>query len=73
MSIPELIFFDLDHRGQARQRKFLRECPGNEDGYYLIEHLIAVLDGKDQEVLSLDIAKKHMEIILRCRDKADQN
>ena len=70
---PELILYDLDENGKARQKKLIRECPEKEDGYYLIQHLIAVLDGREQEALSLDIAKKHMEIILRCRDKAGES
>ena len=51
----------------------MKECPEMEDGFYLSEHLIAVLDGKEQEALSLDKARKHMEIILRCRNKAEKS
>lgn len=70
---PELILYDLDHKGKARESKFMKECPEKEDGFYLSEHLIAVLDGKEQEALSLDKARKHMEIILRCRNKAEES
>ncbi len=39
--------------------------PTEEDGYYLSRHLIDVLDGKEQPVVTLETAKKHMEIILK--------
>lgn len=67
---PELILYDLDKDGKAHEKTFIRVCPEKEDGYYLSRHLIAVLDGKEQPALSLDTAKKHMEIIFQCREKA---
>jgi hypothetical protein len=67
---PELIHYDLDEHGIARERALTCECPEQEDGFYLSKHLIDVLDGKEKPLIPLDIAKKHMEIIFRCRDKA---
>ena len=65
---PELSFFDLDGEGKARQVRIIRECPTEEDGYYLSRHLIDVLDGKEQPVIPLETAKKHMEIILKINE-----
>ncbi len=65
---PELSFFDLDGEGKARQVRIIRECPTEEDGYYLSRHLIDVLDGKEQPVVTLETAKKHMEIILKINE-----
>ena len=69
---PEVIFYDLDWDGKAQEKRFTRECPEKEDGYYLSRHLIAVLDGKEQASVPLETAKKHMEIIFQCRDKAHE-
>jgi hypothetical protein len=49
----------------------MKECPEEEDGYYLSRHLIEVLDGNAEPVVPLETAKKHMEMILRCREAAD--
>ena len=70
---PQVIFYDLDKQGKVREKKFLCESPQQEDGYYLSEHLIAVLDGKKEAAVNLHTAKKHMEIILQCREKADES
>lgn len=70
---PEIIFYDLDAKGKAREIRYKEECPGEEDGYYLIRHLIEVLDGKAQPVLTLETAKKHMEIILKISEKNESN
>lgn len=67
---PEVIFYDLDKDGKARGKRFTCERPEKEDGYYLSRHLIAVLDGEEQASVPLETAKKHMEIIFQCRDKA---
>jgi predicted dehydrogenase len=67
---PDIILYDLDEHGSAREKHLTRECPEKEDGFYLSKHLIDVLDGKVQPIVSLDLARKHMEIIFRCRDKA---
>lgn len=67
---PLVIFYDLDEHGKARETHFSRECPEKEDGHYLSQHLIAVLDGREGAKIPLDIAKKHMEIILQCQHKA---
>jgi len=62
---PEIIFYDLDKEGKAHEKSIIRECPKEEDGYYLTRHLIDVLDGIEQPVITMETAKKHMEIILR--------
>jgi predicted dehydrogenase len=67
---PELVLYDLDKNGKARESRLMQECPEKEDGYYLSQHLMEVLDGKAQPALSLDTAKKHMQIIIQCRDRA---
>ena len=60
---PEVIFFDLDEEGKAHETRYTRECPEEEDGYKLSRHLIDVLDGKANPVVTLETAKKHMDII----------
>jgi predicted dehydrogenase len=70
---PEVIFYDLDKEGKTRETRYMEECPKEEDGYFLIRHLIDVLDGKAQPVLTLETAKKHMEIILKINEKNEGN
>jgi predicted dehydrogenase len=70
---PEVILYDLDEQGKAREKRILTERPAEEDGYFLTRHLIDVLDGKEQPVVTLETAKKHMEIIFRCRDRAEKS
>jgi predicted dehydrogenase len=65
---PEISLYDLNENGKAREKRFISEEAEKEDGYYLSQHLIAVLDGKERAVVSLELARKHMEIILQCRN-----
>jgi predicted dehydrogenase len=69
---PEVIFYGLDEKGKANEKHILSECPKEEDGFFLSRHLINVLDGKESPVVSLETAKKHMEIICQCRELAAQ-
>ena len=70
---PEVIFYDLDEKGKAREILYTRECPDEEDGYFLSRHLIDVLDGKEQPVVDLETAKKHMEIIFKINELNGRN
>jgi predicted dehydrogenase len=70
---PEVIFYDLDDKGKARHRRIDLDYAGVEDGLALTEHLIRVLDGKEKPLVTLEIAKKHMDILCRCREVADNS
>ena len=70
---PTIIFYDLDGKGKAHETSYTRDCPKEEDGYFLSRHLIDVLDGKVQPAVSMETAKKHMEMIFQCRQLADQS
>jgi len=70
---PTIIFYDLDENGKAHETSYTRDCPKEEDGYFLSRHLIDVLDGKVQPAVSMETAKKHMEMIFQCRQLADQS
>ncbi|MDF1574060.1 MAG: Gfo/Idh/MocA family oxidoreductase [Bacteroidales bacterium] len=65
---PEVIYYDLDETGKARETRYSSACPEREDGYYLTRHLIDVLDGKAQPLVPLETAKKHMEIIFKINE-----
>ncbi|MFO7668682.1 MAG: Gfo/Idh/MocA family oxidoreductase [Bacteroidales bacterium] len=67
---PWLIFYDLDQEGKARSQKIMLDYSAQDDGYALSEHLIRVLDGDEPPVISMELARKHMEIIFRCYEKA---
>jgi len=70
---PEIIFYDLDKEGKARETRYTRDCPKEEDGYYLSRHLISVLDGIEQPVVALETAKKHMDIIFTINELNGSN
>jgi len=71
---PALWLYDLDAEGKSREQKIevdMKEHP--HDGYALIDHFIRVLEGKDDPVISLELAKKHMDIIMKCYQYADNS
>lgn len=68
---PSLIFYDLDENEKARSQKIQIDYSGQDDGYALSEHLIRVLDGDEDPIISMELARKHMDIIFRCYEDAD--
>jgi predicted dehydrogenase len=70
---PVIMLYDLDEQGKARERTIEVDMEGHDDGYALVTHFIDVLDGKEEPVISLEQAGKHMEIILRCYDHANNS
>ncbi len=70
---PEIILYDLDEDGKAREKRIELDYNGLEDGFSLTEHLIRVLDGEEDPVVSLETAKKHMDILCKCREVADNS
>jgi predicted dehydrogenase len=70
---PVIILYDLDDQGKAREQQITLDYSGQDDGYALSEHLIRVLDGTEEPVISMETAKKHMDIILKCYEVADNS
>jgi len=70
---PEIVVYDLDKEGKKRETSYTRKCPKEEDGYKLSKHLIDVLDGNVQPVVSLETAKKHMDIIFSINELNGSN
>ena len=70
---PWLIFYDLDEGGKAREQKITLDYSDQDDGYALSEHLIRVMDGEEDPVISMELARKHMDIIFKCYDEAEKN
>lgn len=70
---PVITFYDLDPQGKAREQQIELEYKDQDDGYALAEHLISVLDGTEDPVITLETAKKHMDIILKCYELADKS
>jgi len=67
---PVVIFYDLDEDGKAREKRIGLDYEGVEDGEALTEHFIRVLDGTEKPVITLETAKKHMDILCKCREVA---
>ncbi len=64
---PAISLYDLDTSGKARETILKVDIEDeSNDGYALIEHFLNVLDGSEDPVISLEQAKKHMDIIMRC-------
>ena len=57
---PVVNFYDLDSEGKTRESRHTVVCPKEEDGYFLSTHLIDVLDGKEQPLVTLQTAKKFL-------------
>jgi predicted dehydrogenase len=70
---PVVVFYDLDENGRARQQRIELDYSDQDDGFALSEHLIRVLDGEEGPVITLKKAAKHMEIIFKCYEKADNS
>ena len=70
---PAVTFYDLDPMGRAREERIELDYRDQDDGYALSQHLIRVLDGIEDPVISLEIAKKHMDIIVKCYELADNS
>ena len=70
---PVVIFYDLDENGRAREQKIELDYRDCDDGFALSEHLVRVLDGVEKPVISLEKARKHMDIIFKCYEKADNS
>ena len=68
---PVVVFYDLDEQGKAREQRFELDYKDYDDGFALSGHLIRVLDGDEKPIITLDQARKHMDIIFKCYEKAD--
>jgi predicted dehydrogenase len=70
---PVIWLYDLDNEGKARKQSIeVDMSEHSHDGYALTDHFIRVLEGKEKPIISLEIAKKHLEIILKCYELADR-
>ena len=64
---PVITLYDLDQAGRAREQKIEIDMTNHSnDGYALMEHFFNVLDGEEQPAISLELAKKHLDIIIKC-------
>ncbi len=63
---PAITVYDLDQDGKARQQKIELDYKDQDDGYALSEHLFRVLDGSEEPVISMETARKHMDILFSC-------
>ncbi len=71
---PVITLYDLDQAGKAREQKIEVDMTHHShDGYALMEHFFNVLDGEEEPVISLELAKKHLDIILKCCQFAENS
>jgi len=61
---PDIIFYGPDNKEETIKMDY----SGHDDGFALVQHFSDVLDGKCEPVMSLELARKHLEIIFKCYD-----
>jgi len=71
---PGITVYDLDSGGKAREREMeVDMSKHSHDGFALWEHFFDVLDKRVPPVISLELAKKHMDIIIKCSQFNDNS
>ena len=68
----EIAFFDYDENDKARESKIVVDMENHSDELALAEHWADVIEGKAEPALSLETARKHLDIIYKCYAKAEQ-
>jgi len=63
---PSLTVYSLGADNQTQEEVLELDYEGFDDGYALSEHLLRVLDGEEEPIISMELARKHMEIIFKC-------
>ncbi len=64
-----LTYFDVDNqaRGKAQKKEEVVDMSAHAgDDQELSKHFIAMLDGKEKPVITLELARKHLDIIFKC-------
>ncbi|MFA9391393.1 MAG: Gfo/Idh/MocA family protein [Prolixibacteraceae bacterium] len=68
---PEIEFYSLSENGtKAISETIIPNMDGHDDGYALAEHFVNVLEGLEEVQMTLELARKHLDIILKCYEKA---
>jgi predicted dehydrogenase len=71
---PTITSYGFDSKGMAKEEKITIDMKDHpNDGYALVDHFLRVLDGEEPPVISLELAKKHMDIIHKCAHFADNS
>jgi len=70
----ELTFFDVDNdaKGKARSKTEIIDMSKHKgDDFELSMHFINMLNGTEETVLPLELARKHLDIIFKCYNKSN--
>ncbi len=70
---PVITVYGLDHENKATREQITLDYSEQDDGLELTRHVVRVLDGEEDPVITMDQAQKHMEIIFRCYETARQS
>jgi predicted dehydrogenase len=65
----QIIFYDVDNDAKGKARNKIIEVDMSNHGgddFELAAHYIRALDGKEKVLMPLTLARKHLEIILKC-------
>ena len=64
----EITFYSVDNnrKGKAVSSSEQINMGDHDDHYAIIEHFIHVLDGTEKNEMPLELARKHLDIVLKC-------
>lgn len=67
---PVVHLYDYDEKGKSRHVELSFDMTGHSDDLALIDHFADILDGREAPAMPLFLARKHLDIIFRCYEKA---
>jgi len=68
---PAIQVYDYNKKGKARKKKIKLPMHNHSDDDAIISHFADLLDKKAQPEMPLQLARKHLEIIWKCYEKAE--
>lgn len=71
---PNIEYFNVSENGQGKAQNQMitsADFENHDDAFALSSHYIDVLDGKTKPELSLQVARKHLDIIFKCYKMAE--
>ncbi len=69
---PTVQCYDYDTHGKPRHSEITINMDGHSDDEALINHFADILEGKAQPAMPLERARKHLDIIWKCYQKAEE-
>ena len=71
----EIEYFDVDNNAKGKSRKEIikiTESDGHDDALALTDHFVKVIAGEEEPEMTLELARKHLDIIFKCYKKGEE-